>query len=96
MKIPNKVKIKGHWWKVKSCKSGGEFRYKDRTISVDMKSTEKESILLHEIMEVLFEEERLRFSGTTDNHYRFFMNHDDFTRYCDGLYAIMKDNKFIS
>ena len=97
MKIPKQIKINGSWWKVvgRERYSGGSFNYDQKQIKVDYKSLEKEQIFLHEIMEILMCEQRVRYRNSADEGYKFFLTHDDFTRYVDNLYAVLKDNKFI-
>ena len=94
MKYPNKILIGDNWWKVKQInKSGGRFFYNTLVIEVDKKSKIKDSIFFHEIMELLTCEQRVRYDGTSDNQYKFFLGHDDFTRLCDMALAVIKNNK---
>ena len=94
MNYPKRIKINGNWWKVKqSNKFGGRFSYTTMTIDIDKRSKIKDATFFHEIMEIIACEHRVRYDGTSDNQYKFFMGHDDFTRICDMALAVIKDNK---
>ena len=94
MNYPKTILINGNRWKLKQFnKSAGRFSYLSLTIEIDKKSKIKDSLLFHEIMEIITCENRVRYDGTSDNQYKFFMGHDDFTRVCDMALAVIKDNK---
>ena len=95
MKYPKTIKINGNVWQLKQVdRNGGRFSYTTMTIEIEKKPHQlKDGVLFHEIMEIIMCENRVRYDGTSDNQYKFFLTHDDFTRVCDMAFATMKDNK---
>jgi len=97
MKIPKKMRMFGYDWKIKiTDKSEGSFVWKTKTIEIGDKYGEKEAILLHEIMEAIFVELHMRYTGMEGNMpYTFHFDHTEFCKFHKSLYQILKDNKMI-
>jgi len=95
MKIPKSIRINGKTWKVKRKGEGGYFDFAiyEINVSKNIHPNEAESCFLHEIMEIIACESRVRFNGSSDKYYRFLLTHDDFTKYCDLMFQVLKDNK---
>lgn len=101
MKIPKKINMLGHEWKVKVIKdkskdARGSFDWKTKLIIVNDKYGEKEMIFLHEIIEAILLDNFVRFYGQEGNmEYHFFFNHTKFAKIIKDIYQVLKDNKLI-
>lgn len=83
-------------WKVKKTqkRDGGYFDWGRKLIEINNDRKEQEQILLHEIMEIILTEKRVRFYNDTDG-YQFVFDHKGFTDIIETFYGILKDNKLI-
>lgn len=88
----------GHEWKViiDKNKAGGSYSWGDFTIILGDKYGEKESILMHEIMEAVLTDLCYRFYGQEGAmEYIFHFDHTGLTRFHKAVFEILKDNKLI-
>ena len=86
MKIPSKIKISGQEYSVSQVRGMADSGNSDTSnniilIKEDMAQTEKESCLLHEIIEVI--------NANND----FNLNHQTIQTFENCLYQVLKDNK---
>lgn len=98
MKIPKKIKAFGYDWKViiKKDEWGGSFKFNTRIITIGGKSTRKEVVLFHELLEMVMVHLYCRFEGAEGSQeYLFHFTHTDFCRINEDFYQILKDNKLL-
>lgn len=92
------LKLFGYNWKIKKGfgDAGGSFDWVKKTMLINDKYGDYETILLHEIIEAILLENLTRYYGQEGNtEYHFFFNHTQFTKIIKDIYQALKDNKII-
>ncbi len=99
MKLPRKIDICGHTFKIKKTKGGGgAFSFDDRTIEVGEDYKNQEDIievLIHEISEVIHVILALRTLEPVNNSYVFSMTYKDFQTHNTILVQTLIANKIL-
>lgn len=96
-----KLKLFGHDWKLietsdKTKEAGGSFNWSDKTIKINNRYGERNTILLHEIIEAVLVHNLVRYYGNEGNtEYHFFFNHTQFTKIVQDIYQALADNKLL-
>ena len=102
--VPETLEICGRTYRVTvdNKKYGGEFYTVNQTITLGIKSLTRDyikSMLLHEILEIIFVERDLRFNRPKTNpdneDYLFHFNHRDFVNVIADLHGVLKQLKGI-
>ena len=92
MTIPKKIKIGGHWFKIvykheyedAYDKSGSRFSWSNKIfLQSDMEQSKKESVLFHEILHELSWQHHLDLSEAVA------------ASIAEGMYQVLKDNRFL-
>jgi hypothetical protein len=100
MNYPKKLKMFGYVWKVIISKDerkehGGNFKWDNRTITINDRYGEWKAILLHEIIEAVLVHNLSRYYGNEGNtEYHFFFNHTQFVKIAYDLFQVLEENEF--
>ena len=96
MRIPKHIDIFGCRFKVKFDRKleGGDFSWKDETMTIGGRYGEEGKVLLHEIIEVILCELHFRFYGQEKSMpYTFHFDHDGLCPLHSELFRVLKENK---
>lgn len=98
LKIPNKIRIFGHDWKIIKDKNlpGGSYKWANKTIIIGYADGEEDKVFFHEILEAVLTENLCRYyTNETSSDFQFIFNHSKFYNVVRQFVEILKDNKMI-